>query len=133
MARWLVEVALAVIGVVMTVFFYYDKKKTKKLDEDFLDVWEHVESMQREKERLDRHLTAVSKEVELMRLYTERQFTAIDCSQKELRDVSMKQGEEIKDLIRDLTVKIDSYFQELNKLNLRVEKHISKTGTNGDA
>ena len=126
MTKWALEIGLAILSLVLGLYFYFDKKRCRKNSEDFLDVWTHLEELQKDKERIDRQMTSLSKEVEMTQSYIGRQFSIIDSSQKELREFSMRQGEEIKDLIKDLASKIESYFGELHKLNVRVAQHIGE-------
>lgn len=131
MLNWVVEILVAIIALAIPILIYTDKKRCKRADESFLDVWSHLESIQLEKERIDKQVISLVKEVEMTRQYVERQFSVIDNSQKELREFSMRQGEEIKDLIKNLASKLDKYFSGVQELNIKVVEHISKESRNG--
>ena len=129
--EWVKDAVLALAGLAVTVFIFLSKKRDKKfdaIDKDFDDLWDYAETVKKEKDAIDKAVISLSKEVEMVKNYTERQFAMIDCSQKELREFSMKQGEEIKGLIQNLADKLDKYFACVHDLNINVVKHMDKTG-----
>lgn len=128
---WVKDVVLALLGLSITLYMFFSKKKDKKfdvIDKDFDDLWHYAENVKKEKDAIDKAVVSLTKEVEMVKGYTERQFTLLDCSQKELRDFSLKQGEEIKGLIKDLADKLDKYFNSVQELNVRVVEHIASSG-----
>lgn len=129
--EWVKDVVLALLGLSITLYMYFSRKKDKKfeaIDKDFDDLWSYAENVKKEKDAIDKAVVSLTKEVEMVKGYTERQFALLDCSQKELRDFSMKQGEEIKGLIKDLADKLDKYFNSVQELNVRVVEHIASSG-----
>jgi len=128
--EWVKDVVLALLGVSISLYMFFSKKKDRKfdaIDKDFEELWDYAENVKKEKDVIDRAVVSLTKEVEMVKSYTERQFTVIDCSQKELREFSMKQGEEIKGLIQILADKLDRYFNSVQELNVRVVDHIAAT------
>ncbi len=64
----------------------------------------------------------------MLKQQIDRQFSALDKTQKEMREFLLTQGEETKELIRTLSIKIDKYLDENQKLSLKVAEHIAKNG-----
>jgi len=115
-------------SAIVTVLFFHSKNKNEKLEKDSDDLWQHVESLRQEKERIDKCVVALQKEVEMLKQQIDRQFSALDKTQKEMREFLLTQGEETKELIRTLSIKIDKYLDENQKLSLKVAEHIAKNG-----
>lgn len=134
-----IGLALTAIAIVFSVIFYYDKKSSAKFKEledninkkfDSCEVrTNHLEEIQMkgkdEREKLDKRLTSIEKEVAMEREYNRRQLVILDETQKDNREFMNKQVEDIKHLIESLVIKMDTYFSEVQKLNIRVAEHIA--------
>jgi len=108
MLQWVIGILVSVLSIIVTVLFFHSKNKNEKLEKDSDDLWQHVESLRQEKERIDKCVVALQKEVEMLKQQIDRQFSALDKTQKEMREFLLTQGEETKELIRTLSIKIDS-------------------------
>jgi len=128
MLQWVIGLMVSVLSIIVTVLFFHSKNKNEKLEKDSDDLWQHVESLRQEKERIDKCVVALQKEVEMLKQQIDRQFSALDKTQKEMREFLLTQGEETKELIRTLSTKIDKYLDENQKLSLKVAEHIAKNG-----
>jgi peptidoglycan hydrolase CwlO-like protein len=128
MLQWVIGLMVSVLSIIVTVLFFHSKNKNEKLEKDSDDLWQHVESLRQEKERIDKCVVALQKEVEMLKQQIDRQFSALDKTQKEMREFLLTQGEETKELIRTLSIKIDKYLDENQKLSLKVAEHIAKNG-----
>jgi len=128
MLQWVIGILVSVLSIIVTVLFFHSKNKNEKLEKDSDDLWQHVESLRQEKERIDKCVVALQKEVEMLKQQIDRQFSALDKTQKEMREFLLTQGEETKELIRTLSIKIDKYLDENQKLSLKVAEHIAKNG-----
>jgi len=128
MLQWVIGILVSVLSIIVTVLFFHSKNKNEKLEKDSDDLWQHVESLRQEKERIDKCVVALQKEVEMLKQQIDRQFSALDKTQKEMREFLLTQGEETKELIRTLSTKIDKYLDENQKLSLKVAEHIAKNG-----
>ena len=128
MLQWVIGLMVSVLSIIVTVLFFHSKNKNEKLEKDSDDLWQHVESLRQEKERIDKCVVALQKEGEMLKQQIDRQFSALDKTQKEMREFLLTQGEETKELIRTLSIKIDKYLDENQKLSLKVAEHIAKNG-----
>lgn len=128
MLQWVIGLMVSVLSIIVTILFFHSKNKNEKLEKDSDDLWQHVETLRREKERIDKCVVALQKEVEMLKQQIDRQFSALDKTQKEMREFLLTQGEETKELIRTLSTKIDKYLDENQKLSLKVAEHIAKNG-----
>ena len=128
MLQWVIGILVSVLSIIVTVLFFHSKNKNEKLEKDSDDLWQHVESLRQEKERIDKCVVALQKEVEMLKQQIDRQFSALDKTQKEMREFLLTQGEETKELIRTLSTKIYKYLDENQKLSLKVAEHIAKNG-----
>lgn len=128
MLQWVIGLMVSVLSIIVTVLFFHSRNKNEKLEKDSDDLWQHVESLRQEKERIDKCVVALQKEVEMLKQQIDRQFSALDKTQKEMREFLLTQGEETKELIRTLSTKIDKYLDENQKLSLKVAEHIAKNG-----
>lgn len=126
MLQWVLGILVSVLSIIVTVLFFHSKSKNEKLERDSNDLWQHIESLRQEKERIDKCVVALQKEVEMLKKQIDQQFSALDKTQKEMREFLLNQGEETKELIRTLSVRVDKYLEESQKLALKVAEHVAK-------
>lgn len=134
MVEWMKETVIAILGLLLSFFIYLDKKKTKrfdKIDHDFEVLRDGLATVRREKSDLDRDLARLSKEVDLTREHMDKQFLSIDSAQRDMKDYTLRQHEEIKKLIEDLSKKVEKYFEATNNLHVELVAHVSKGNGNG--
>lgn len=128
MLQWVIGILVSVLSIIVTILFFHSKNKNEKLERDSDDLWQHVETLRQEKERIDKCVVALQKEVEMLKKQIDQQFSALDKTQKEMREFLLNQGEETKELIRSLSIKIEKYLDENQKLSLKVAEHVAKNG-----
>jgi len=135
MASWITDVALAVLGMILTIYMFFDKKKSKKFSEtkqEINSIWTFIRESRTMKEKLEKDLLSLSKEQEMDRQHVREQFVLINTMQTELKETFHKQTEDIKEMIGDLIRKFDIYNESMHELNLKLVAHIAENGVRNE-